>query len=351
MRYISRILVAALIAAAAQTHAQGTWNVIPIPGVFYMPETSVGFAAYALGTWTPDDDGLKSHVYRGGAVYTLKNQVSLLLGSEDYFAGDNLRLATELSFARFPDVYYGIGPHADLEEDYTSQEVRLAVSAGWRVARWLYVGPIYRFSFSSLVDTEQGGALADAGVVGSGDFGNSGAGLLAVWDSRDSAVYPRSGQLVTVEATGYPRQMGSTEDWVSVRIDARSYHRIFREHVIALQAVAGLTGGDVPFRELPRIGGDSLLRGYYDGRYRDKTMVALQTEYRFPIAWRIGGVAFAGAGQVAEKPSDLSLDSLKVAGGAGLRFLLEKKEHVNLRLDLGQSLDGGGFYLQVTEAF
>ncbi len=353
MRRIARIAAAALMAAVLPAHlrAQGTWSVIPFPGVFYTPETSVGFAAFALGTWTPEDDGLKPHVYRAGTVYTLKSQVSLFLGSEDYFAGDNLRLATELSFARFPDIYYGIGPDSGLEEDYTPNEARITVSAGWRVAPSLYVGPVYRFAFSSLADTTQGGALAGGGVPGSGDFASSGGGLLAIWDSRDSAIYPRAGRLVEVEAAGYPRPLGSTGDWVSLRLDARSYHRLLRDHVIALQAVAELTGGDVPLRELPRLGGESLLRGYYDGRFRDKTMVALQTEYRFPIVWRFGGVVFAGVGQVAETPADLSLDSLKVAGGAGLRFLVETTQHVNLRIDFGQSLDGNGFYLQVTEAF
>ncbi len=102
---------------------------------------------------------------------------------------------------------------------------------------------------------------------------------------------------------------------------------------------------------MPRIGGESLLRGYYDGRYRDRTMAAVQAEYRFPIAWRFGGAVFAGAGQVAEAPLDLSVDSLKVAGGAGLRFLVVENPHVNIRMDFGQSLAGSGFYLQITEAF
>ncbi len=351
MTHIKRLAAAGLFAAAGLACAEGSWSVIPVPALFYMPETSLGFGVFGLGTWKPEEEGRKPHVVQGGAFYTLKNQVSLFAGSETYLAGDRARIATNLAFSLFPDVYYGLGPDADAEEDYTARQTRLAVSAGWRVAPRLYVGPVYRFARSSLVDTEAGGELATADIDGSEDFTSSGGGLQALWDSRDSPVYPRRGRLIVLEASGFPGALGSTADWGGILLDARSYHRLLESHVIALQALAALTAGEVPFLEMPRVGGQSLLRGYYDGRYRDKVLVALQAEYRFPIVWRLGGVVFGGVGQVAPAVADLSLKDPKVAGGAGLRFLLEEAQHVNLRVDFGLSLEQNGFYLQITEAF
>ena len=109
--------------------------------------------------------------------------------------------------------------------------------------------------------------------------------------------------------------------------------------------------GDPPFYRLPNIGGISVLRGLYDGRFRDKTMAAVQAEYRFPIWKIVGGAVFAGVGEVAERPADLSLADLKLAGGLGLRVTLDPKERINLRIDLGFSHYGIFPIVVITEAF
>jgi outer membrane translocation and assembly module TamA len=96
-----------------------------------------------------------------------------------------------------------------------------------------------------------------------------------------------------------------------------------------------------------------LLRGYYQGRFRDQVMVTLQAEYRLPVFWRIGLVGFAEAGQVAPRAGDLAVDAFKASLGGGLRFLLAPREGVNIRADYGWGfgVGAGGFYLAIGEAF
>lgn len=94
------------------------------------------------------------------------------------------------------------------------------------------------------------------------------------------------------------------------------------------------------------------MRGYYEGRYKDKQEFVIQTEYRMPIYKRIGAVIFGGVGNVNDKVSDFSLNKLKYSYGAGLRFAINKSEKLNIRIDYG--IAGGinkGFYLQIGEAF
>ena len=62
-------------------------------------------------------------------------------------------------------------------------------------------------------------------------------------------------------------------------------------------------------------------------------------------------MAFFGVGEVAPKVGKFNADNLKPAGGAGVRYTLAKKNHVNLRLDYAIGLDGGGVYMGVTESF
>jgi outer membrane translocation and assembly module TamA len=111
--------------------------------------------------------------------------------------------------------------------------------------------------------------------------------------------------------------------------------------------------GTAPFDLLPQLGGDVLLRGYYQGRFRDRTLLAGQVEYRSPLVWRLGLVGFAAAGQVAPEFGAMGFDRFKPAVGVGLRIRFVKATGLSIRADYGWGLEGGsaGFYLNVGEAF
>jgi hypothetical protein len=102
---------------------------------------------------------------------------------------------------------------------------------------------------------------------------------------------------------------------------------------------------------LPRLGGDKILRGYYKGRYRDKILAVVQAEVRIPVWWRFGVTAFAGAGDVADRPGRLRLADFKFSWGWGIRFKISPREGTNLRMDVGYGKNGSGFYLTANEAF
>jgi len=118
-----------------------------------------------------------------------------------------------------------------------------------------------------------------------------------------------------------------------------------------VQTSTQIIDGTAPFQDLVGFGGQDFLRGYFDGQYRDKTEVGGQVEYRIPVWWRFGVVAFAGIAQVADKASLWSLNEFKFAGGAGIRFLLKRDDRIALRLDMGFGNNSSGVYLTVTEAF
>ena len=81
-------------------------------------------------------------------------------------------------------------------------------------------------------------------------------------------------------------------------------------------------------------------------------MLVLQTEYRFPIYKRLQGVTFVSSGSVSDQYLDLFSNHYKWSYGAGLRFVLNKKDRIRLRLDYGLTTnEGGAFYITVNEAF
>lgn len=94
------------------------------------------------------------------------------------------------------------------------------------------------------------------------------------------------------------------------------------------------------------------MRGFVQDKYRDKHYAAFQTEYRFPMFWRIGGAVFGSVGDVSSKISNFNLSDLKKAGGIGLRVNIEKKQHINLRIDIAHNSDKEtNLYINLLEAF
>ena len=94
-----------------------------------------------------------------------------------------------------------------------------------------------------------------------------------------------------------------------------------------------------------------MLRGYPEGRYRDRNALFFQTELRFPLYWRFGWVVFFSFGDVFDKTEDLTGDLLKYSGGIGLRFTVDKQERINVRADFGMTPEGGNIYFFMLEAF
>jgi outer membrane protein assembly factor BamA len=120
--------------------------------------------------------------------------------------------------------------------------------------------------------------------------------------------------------------------------------------VLALHALLELRSGEPPFYDTGKLGSSEMMRGYFEGRYRDRQHLALQAEYRSPLFWRMGGVVFASAGNVGRRLDSAMLSGLKPAAGVGLRVAPMADVPVNIRLDVAYGSDMS-FYLNVGEAF
>jgi outer membrane protein assembly factor BamA len=128
--------------------------------------------------------------------------------------------------------------------------------------------------------------------------------------------------------------------------------RLGAAHSLAFEGFLDVTAGEVPFHQLPMLGGVSRMRGYYEGQYRDRTYAMVQAEYRWmPAFWRVGFVAFVGVGEVWNRWSDAGSGTPKVAAGLGVRYALNVPERIHVRLDVGVGPGTWGLYVNVLEAF
>jgi len=178
-------------------------------------------------------------------------------------------------------------------------------------------------------------------------------GASFTYDTRNDAFAPDKGVFLQGYFNHFAPIFGSDFQYTNYVLDVRSFIRTYKRQVLALQAYAFVNSGTVPLRSLASFGGASSMRGYYDGRYRDKDQVVLQAEYRLPVYKRLGAVVFGGIGNVSHDYDYLSMVALKYSYGGGLRIALTSSEKLNLRLDYGIAAGGRskGLYFQLGEAF
>lgn len=112
--------------------------------------------------------------------------------------------------------------------------------------------------------------------------------------------------------------------------------------------------GDIPYYDMPEIGGANSMRGYYQGQYRDKVAAEVTAEYRHTfrrdsgVLSNHGMTAWAGVGSIGDSVEDLSGHAI-LSYGVGYRYELQPR--MNIRLDLGMGRHGAAFYFNFTEAF
>ena len=91
------------------------------------------------------------------------------------------------------------------------------------------------------------------------------------------------------------------------------------------------------------------MRGYYEGRYRDRNILEGQVELRQHLFGRFGCVLWAGAANVFRDRRHVYMNEILPSVGTGVRW--EFKRRVNIRLDFGLTKNKPGFEFSINEAF
>ena len=327
------------------------------PLAYFTPETNWAFGAiglYAFRVKGEADNSRPSQVSLAGA-YTLNKQVLLFVPFQVFLKQEKYYNYGEIGYYRYNYFYSGIGNDINSEEEeiFDVNFPRIKLNALIRIYPKTYAGLRYWYDGYDIVGTKENGLLETnkpQGIEG-GDV--SGFGPMAVFDNRDNVFTSSSGYFIEAASLFAFKGVGSDFNFSKFSLDIRKFIALGNEKrsVLALNAYGEFTGGDAPFFQLSYLGGGKKMRGYLEGRYRDKHYAMLQAEYRFPLFWRFGGVAFASTGGVAPQVGEV-FNNLRLAYGGGLRFLLNKNEGANIRIDYGVGAKGNsGFYLTIGEAF
>lgn len=328
------------------------------PYAYYTPETELAFGAGGMATFYTSEEGIlrPSKVTLSG-YYSTKGQYKFSVGPQLYFGRNSLFISTNLDYGYYVDKYWGTGndsPEIETEQ-YTSRAFGLDVNVQITPIKKLIgntmTGIVYDLWNNDIEDKEENPYLLAGDVTGEDGGVSSGIGFNWVWDTRNEIFYPTGGGYSQVKVLFYGPALGSDFDFNRFEIDLRQYISLRSRKIIAYQIYFNAVDGTTPFYELPALGGQRIMRGYYQGRYRDDTLIASQVEYRSLLWRRFGYVLFAGIGDVAGNLNDLNLREVKASLGFGLRLKFSKTENVNLRADFGFGRNTSGVYFGLEEAF
>lgn len=326
------------------------------PVFFYLPETRFGIGGAGIYSFRFRKDSTNARPSRVniGFAVTQNRQLLLYLPFQLFPNNGQYNFYGEVGWFRYNFFYFGTGNNQlpDYRERYAVDFPRVRLSGLYRIRPGLYTGLRWWYEDWKLSELEPMGQLVSGAVSGSRGGRVTGPGVVLNYDTRNSVFFPTRGILLETSFQTFGKSTGSQFTFTRTLVDAATYVKPIKTAVLAINGIVELNSGQPPFYLMALMGGTKRMRGFYEGRFRDNNLVLVQTEWRQQIWKRFGAVAFGGLGIVADTPNHFAISNTRYTYGAGLRFELDQKEHINVRLDYGRgTFNSSGFYLTIGEAF
>ena len=356
---MNKFFLLLLVLAGSTAHAQDStklpkrFTILPLPVVYYQPETRlVGGAAVVLNFRFPGDSiGARPSSLVNGISYTQNRQFQIYSNFNVFYKNALYYLYGELGYYKFSYKFFGTANRDVPEEVYGVDYSRIKANLVRRVFPHVYAGIGYQYEDYRIKDLVDGRTLESGIIPGGRGSKTAGLGFQFLYDSRDSVLYPNKGVFATVSTMHNDAELGGDRSFSRYVLDVAYYQTLRPRYILALNSYNSFIVGNAPFQQQSLVGGNKKMRGYYEGRYLDKNLVVGQAEMRFPIKGRIGAAVFGGAALLGNDAQFLRTGTPIFAGGGGIRFNAIRKDHLNIRLDYAIGRESSGLYLVFGEAF
>ncbi len=257
----------------------------------------------------------------------------------------------KVGYSDLVERFWGVGATPrGAEEAYRPRTARAYAEVMRRVRPHLYLGLRGEAQTYAYLRTEPSGLLASRRYRGSEGDPVVGGGLVAQLDRRDDAQAPTTGFYCQGFALWFDEWLGSGYDFNNYHLDLRHYFPVGRGQVLAAQVFAYEARGAPPLWRYASLGGRVHSRGYVRDRYLDRTLLAVQAEYRVQLNSRLGLAFFGGLADVAARMDALRLDTMRPTAGAGFSVRVGNRDR-RIRLDLAAGEEGVRVHGSVGEAF
>ncbi|HUJ59410.1 MAG TPA: BamA/TamA family outer membrane protein [Kofleriaceae bacterium] len=354
--------------------------------VFYNADRTVGLyptGTYATGYGITAGARFSAHELFGkGEALALQATTGAIDGEhyhESFLVQANtgrrlghFQLGADGSFDRRPnDPFYGIGnsdqsPAPSTPVDprtsdlafstrYRYQEARAALYLDARVVDDLHVRATGAIANHHYAAGDEGpptdDVYATSGLVGWNGYSNAYGELelridkrrrASLWEPHDLHA---EGWLAAV-SVGRVHELDGGADFWRGSAELQQFIRFgMGPRLLALrlrgETVSGSTS-EVPFSELPFLGGGDFLRGYDFARFRDRVSLLGSAEYIWDLAHWFDAALYVDAGRVYSSLSAIDADHLRVGYGVALEIYNESS--FLFEFSVSSSIDGGLFF-------
>lgn len=170
------------------------------------------------------------------------------------------------------------------------------------------------------------------------------------YDTRNGFINPSNGSVAQIEYEIAPGFSFTNTKYSKLSLLFQNYIIPFYPKTVLANRLMlqSIFGNGLPIQVLNSIGGNSTVRGFNQDRYLDKVSYVFNSELRFPIFWRFGGIFGFDAGNVCSSFSKISFQRTLVSGVFGLRFYMDTYV---IRCDAGFSKESTGIYFNFGQIF
>lgn len=330
---------------------------IPLPSLSASPETGLRAGLtldYFYKTTSDDDSSVRTSFSWLAASYSTRKQFNLEGFTATFTRNENFYIGFRGGYVNNYERYWGQGfqRNNDAYHEVTYQRLFAAGRVSRKLAPRIFAGLEYYFSNHYGIKKDSSNYPVGHASNGFNTTSIGGLGWNLIIDKRDNQFSPSQGMYVDL-ANSYFFDLlnGNGFEYANLVVDFRKYFEVKR-HVFATQLYLQHMEGNVPTLELQRLGGSNMMRGFFQGRLRDKTQLVAQAEYRYSLGPLFKLAFFGSADRMAPGFDAMREANWLATGGTGLRWLFNKKKKVYLRADVAYSSFGTlGYYFKIGDAF
>src|SRR5688572_2437098 len=253
------------------------------------------------------------------------------VGQDAYFKSEGPYIELRGRRRAFPqEDFFGLGPDSQLSNrsDYALRDTLGRVTGGYERGRFQAgIGLGYLdVSIGAGTDARMPSSTEIFSIDEMPGISDRGGFLLiepfVEYASIDPAIHDLSGGRYRLSVTEYRDRRHDRYSFRRWEADLRRYKTFVKDtRMVAVRAWTSSSiaeaGNEVPFYLQPTLGGGRTLRGYHTFRFRDRTALLLQGEYRWRINQFVQGALFYDTGAVGSGLDDLG--AFEQSYGLGLR--------------------------------
>lgn len=330
---------------------------LPLPSIIITPETGLKggvFVDYFYKTRESKGKTVRPSLSWVQALYSTRRQFTAEAYTSTYTSREKYYVFFRGGFISNYERYWGLTKPSVENNQYaevTYNRVYAQAKVQRNLGKKFFAGVSLYFGDYSRSKFLQKESIVAIPPPGNNNSRIAAAGISFTADKRDNQFSPTKGFFADGTVTANYDLQNKQYAYTLITTDIRKYNETGR-HIFAHQLYTSLATDEMPLFEKARIGGSNMMRGFFQGRFRDNNLWALQTEYRYKLNRFLKLAVFASAGNTAPTINSIFSQQIQASGGAGLRLLINKEKKIYFRSDIAVTGNGMlGYYFRIGDAF